>query len=125
MSAISTIGARIAQLDKLRPARRGHTRLIRTLKHEKSSQYLCLEASITFISRPHDVLDQILAPYSLFDAELRFDLAVRALMSAVLGIPRAKESTAAEELPFQGQPGNRTGVPQGTPVPISELNQRA
>jgi hypothetical protein len=40
-------------------------RLIETLNLERSLQYLCLEASITFISRPHDVLDQILAPYRL------------------------------------------------------------
>jgi hypothetical protein len=33
-------------------------------KLDGSSQYLCLAPSITFISRPHDVLDHILAPYT-------------------------------------------------------------
>jgi hypothetical protein len=64
MSAISTTGARIVRLDNVRPAHRRHVRLIEVLKLERSSQYLCLEASITFISRPHDVPDRFFAPYS-------------------------------------------------------------
>src|SRR6516165_8744329 len=64
MSAISITGARIARLDNVRPAHRRHLRRIEALKLEESLRYRCLEVSITFISGPHDVLDQILAPYS-------------------------------------------------------------
>jgi len=46
-------------------SRRRRLRLVRTLKAERSSPYLCSEASITFMSSPHDVLDQILAPFRL------------------------------------------------------------
>jgi hypothetical protein len=41
-----------------------HLRLIEALKLERSSRQLCSEAFITFISKPHDdVPDLILAPY--------------------------------------------------------------
>ena len=63
MSAISITGARIARLDNVRPAHRQHLRRIEALKLEESLRYRCLEVSITFISGPYDVLDQILAPY--------------------------------------------------------------
>src|SRR5262245_14908464 len=63
MSAISITGVRIARLDNVRPAHRRHLRRIEALKLERSLRYRCLEVSITFISGPHDVLDQILAPY--------------------------------------------------------------
>jgi hypothetical protein len=39
-------------------------RLCDAPKLERSSQYPCLEASITSISRPHDVPDRFFAPYS-------------------------------------------------------------
>jgi len=64
MSAISTTGARIVRSDNVRPARRRHLRLVGALKVERSSPYLCSEASITLINSPHDALDQILAPYT-------------------------------------------------------------
>ena len=65
MSAISTTGARIDRWDNGRPAHREQARLIEALKLERSSRYLCSEAFITFISKPHDdVPDLILAPYS-------------------------------------------------------------
>jgi len=62
MSAISTTGARIVRLDNVHPARPRHLRLIGAVKLEKSSPYLCLEASITSISRPHDLPDRFFAP---------------------------------------------------------------
>jgi hypothetical protein len=66
MSAISTIGARIDRWDNVRPAHWEQPRLIEALKLERSSRYLCSEAFITFISKPHDdVPDLILAPYNL------------------------------------------------------------
>jgi hypothetical protein len=44
--------------------RRYHTRFIEATKFERSSRYLCSEAFITIISKPHDeVPDLILAPY--------------------------------------------------------------
>jgi len=65
MSAISTTGARIDRWDNGRPARRYRARLIETLKLERSSRFLCSEAFITFISKPHDDASHlILAPYS-------------------------------------------------------------
>src|SRR5215472_17398828 len=65
MLAISTIGARIDRWDNGRPAHRKQARLIGALKLERSSRYLCSEAYITFISKPHDdVPDLILAPYN-------------------------------------------------------------
>src|SRR6516162_10591237 len=67
MSAISTTGARIVRSGNGRPARRRHLRLVGALKVKRSFQSLYLEASITFISWPHDAIDQILAPYSHFD----------------------------------------------------------
>jgi len=67
MSAISITGARIARLDNVRPAHRRRLRRIEELKLERSLRYRCLEVSITFISGPHDVLDQILAPYNPID----------------------------------------------------------
>jgi hypothetical protein len=63
MWAISITGAPIVRLDNVRPARRRHLRLIEALKLERSLQYRCLEVSIMFISRPLDLLHQILAPY--------------------------------------------------------------
>ena len=64
MSVISTTGARIARLDNVRLAHRGQMRLIGALKLVRSPQYPCSEASITFISKLHDeVPDLILAPY--------------------------------------------------------------
>jgi hypothetical protein len=63
MSAISTTGARIVRLDNVRPARRGHVRRIEAPKLERSSQYQYLEASITSISKPHDLPDRFFAPY--------------------------------------------------------------
>ena len=64
MLAISTAGAHTVQLDNGRPALRRHLCLIEAPKLERSSQYLFLQASITSISTPRDVLDLILAPYS-------------------------------------------------------------
>ena len=64
MSAISITGARIARLDNVRPAHRRHLRRIEAFKLETSLRYRCLEVSITFISGPHDVPDQIFAPYN-------------------------------------------------------------
>ena len=65
MSAISTTGARIDRWDNGRPAHRERARLIEALKVERSAPYLCSEAFITFISKPHDdVPDLILAPYN-------------------------------------------------------------
>ena len=64
MSAISTIGARIDRWDNGRLVRRYHARLIEMLILERSSRFLCSEAFITFITKPHDdVPDLILAPY--------------------------------------------------------------
>ena len=64
ISAISTTGARIDRWDNGRPAHREQAHLIEALKLERSSRYLCLEAFITFISKPYDdVPDLILAPY--------------------------------------------------------------
>src|SRR5215472_11210240 len=43
--------------------------VIEVLKLERSSRYLCSAAFITFISKPHDdVPDLILAPYNQFSA---------------------------------------------------------
>src|SRR5215831_13709300 len=65
MSAISTTGARIDRWDNGRLVHRYHARLIETLKLERSSRYLCSEVFITFITKPHDdVPDLILAPYT-------------------------------------------------------------
>jgi hypothetical protein len=65
MLAISTTGARIDRWVNGRLVRRYHARFIETLKFERSSRFLCSEAFITFISKPHDDLpDLILAPYS-------------------------------------------------------------
>jgi hypothetical protein len=64
MSPISTTGARIDRWDNGRLVRRYHARLIETLKLERSSRFLCWEAFITFISKPHDDdAALILAPY--------------------------------------------------------------
>jgi hypothetical protein len=63
MWAISITGGRIVRLDNVRPAHRRHQRLIEALKLERSLQYRCSEVSIMFISRPLDLLHQILAPY--------------------------------------------------------------
>ena len=64
MSVISTTGARIDRWDNGRPVRNQHARLIEALKLERSSRYLCSEAFITFISKPHDDdAALILAPY--------------------------------------------------------------
>ena len=64
MSAISTTGARIDRSDNGPPAHREQARLIEVLKLKSSSRFLCSEAFITFISKPHDdVPDPILAPY--------------------------------------------------------------
>jgi len=64
MSAISTTGARIDRWVNGRLVRRYHARLIETLILERSSRFLCSEAFITFITKPHDdVPDLILAPY--------------------------------------------------------------
>jgi hypothetical protein len=47
-----------------RPAHRGQMRLIGAVKLERSPQYPCSEAYITFISKPHDDdAALILAPY--------------------------------------------------------------
>ena len=54
MSVISTAGARIDRWDNGRPARREQARLIEALKLERSSRYLCSQAFITFMSKPHD-----------------------------------------------------------------------
>src|SRR5215475_14548403 len=54
MLAITTIGGRIDRWDNGRPAHREQVRLIEALKFERSSRYLCSEAFITFISKPHD-----------------------------------------------------------------------
>ena len=62
MLAISTAGARIARLDNVRPAHGRQTRLIEALKLERSSQCPCSEASIMFISGPHDRRVQFLRP---------------------------------------------------------------
>ena len=65
MLAISTTGARIDRWGNGRPAHREQARLIEALKLERSSRYLCSDAFITFISKPHDhVSDPILAPYN-------------------------------------------------------------
>jgi len=65
MSAISTTGARIDRWVNGRLVRRYHPRLMETLIFERSSRFLCSEAFITFIIKPHDDLpDLILAPYS-------------------------------------------------------------
>ena len=81
MSAISTTGARIVRSDNVHPARPGHARRIEATKLERSSQYHCLEASITSISRPHDLPDRYLRPtplqaqtYGDLFARLRRDL---------------------------------------------------
>jgi hypothetical protein len=50
MSAISTIGVRIDRWINGRLVRRYHARLIEAIKLERSSQYQCSEAFITFIS---------------------------------------------------------------------------
>ena len=84
MSAISITGARIARLDNVRPAHRQHLRRIEALKLEESLRYRCLEVSITFISGPHDVLDQILAPYSHGSALRLFRNLTSQLLSALL-----------------------------------------
>ena len=62
MLAISIAGARIARLDNVRPAHRRQTRLIEAIKLEGSSQCPCSEASIMFISGPHDRRVQFLRP---------------------------------------------------------------
>src|SRR5215475_2789832 len=54
MLAITTIGGRIDRWDNGRPAHREQVRLMEALKFERSSRYLCSEAFITFISKPHD-----------------------------------------------------------------------
>jgi len=75
MSAISTTGARIDRWDNGLPAHREQARLIEALKLERSSRYLCSDAFITFISKPHDhVPDLILAPYNGLE---RLDAACR------------------------------------------------
>jgi len=64
----STTGARIDRWVNGRPAHPEQARLIEALKLERSSQYLCSEAFITFISKPPDeVPDLILAPYNSLD----------------------------------------------------------
>jgi len=64
MSAISTTGAPIDRWVNGRLVRRYHARLIETLILERSSRFLCSEAFITFISKTHhDLPDLILAPY--------------------------------------------------------------
>src|SRR5262249_597728 len=52
--SLATIGGRIDRWDNGRPAHWEQVRLIEALKLERSSRYLCLEAFITFISKPHD-----------------------------------------------------------------------
>src|SRR5262249_46656191 len=54
MLAITTIGGRIDRWDNGRPAHREQVRLMEALNFERSSRYLCSEAFITFISKPHD-----------------------------------------------------------------------
>src|SRR5215510_14489885 len=54
MLAITTIGGRIDRWDNGRLAHREQVRLMEALKFERSSRYLCSEAFITFISKPHD-----------------------------------------------------------------------
>ena len=57
------------------PAHWEQARLIEVLKLERSSRYLCSDAFITFISKPHDhVPDPILAPYNGLE---RLDAACR------------------------------------------------
>ena len=64
MSAISTARARIDRWDNGRPAHREQACLIEALKLERSSRYLCSQAFITFMSKPHDDdAALILAPY--------------------------------------------------------------
>src|SRR5262245_14992109 len=50
----STTGARIDRWDNGRHVSRHHARFIEATKLERSSRYLCSEACITFISKPHD-----------------------------------------------------------------------
>src|SRR5215813_13828827 len=89
MLAISTIGARIDRWDNGRPAHRKQARLIEALKLERSSRYLCSEAFITFISKPHDDLpDRILAPYR-----------VQPLRAARKTLPRSAAGPDAATLP--------------------------
>src|SRR5215510_6950242 len=54
MLAITTIGGRIDRWDNGRPAHREQVRLMEALKFERSSRYLCSEAFLTLISKPHD-----------------------------------------------------------------------
>jgi len=57
-------GARIDRWHNGRPAHRGQMRLIGAVKLERSPQYPCSKAYITFISKPHDDdAALILAPY--------------------------------------------------------------
>ena len=66
MSVISTTGARIDRWDNGRLVRRYQAHSMEATKLERSSQYLCWEAFITFISKPHDnAPDLILAPHRL------------------------------------------------------------
>src|SRR5262249_31700219 len=89
MLAISTIGARIDRWDNGRPAHRKHARLIEALKLERSSRYLCSEAFITFISKPHDDLpDRILAPTGSGRVALKFGGAGPSVIAHEMGISR-------------------------------------
>ena len=52
--AISSTGARFGRWDNGRLVRRHHARFIEATKLERSSRFLCWEAFITFIGKPHD-----------------------------------------------------------------------
>src|SRR5262249_7708513 len=118
MSGISTNGARIDRWGNERPVRRYRARLIETLKLERSSRFLCSEAFITFISKPHDdVPDLILAPPSplpLSRAQARRGCRRDALddrclrrLRAILGSELPKRATADIQPVGRARPGHR------------------
>src|SRR5215472_10703795 len=104
MSAISTTGARIGRWDNERPARREHLRLIEALKLERSSRYLCSEAFITFISKPHDdVSDLIVAPCISNARARRRHLLPARVVQLVRPAARASDQVRRERLCREGQ----------------------
>jgi len=62
MSAISTTGARIGRLGNAHPLRGRQLRLIEALNPQRSSQRLCLETSIIFISGQYNARIKFLRP---------------------------------------------------------------
>src|SRR5262249_51896958 len=79
MLAITTIGGSIDRWDNGRPAHREQVRLMEALKLERSSRYLCSEAFITFISKPHDDDGSNSCALHLFDHLVRYHAGKKAL----------------------------------------------